>query len=125
MTSAKRGSSAPAQSAVRIADFHAFEADGALDPDVRVFGPTREADFPVSRNLEPEYLTVDGGTAYATTTANPHSFTEVSLGASQRAIYVATTSGVDAFLQDTATGLLTALTAGTIPGLSSPGEVRH
>ncbi len=60
------GKTAPTQSAVRIADFHAFEAAGALDPDVRVFGPTPEADLPVSRNLEPEYLTVDGGTAYAT-----------------------------------------------------------
>lgn len=54
------------QSAVRTADFHAFEAGGSktLHPDVRVFGPTPEADFPVSRNLEPEYVTIDGATAY-------------------------------------------------------------
>ena len=58
---------APAQDAVRIADFHAFEEGGAqtLPADVRVFGPAPESDFPVSRNLEPEYIAVDGGTAYA------------------------------------------------------------
>ncbi|WP_405373959.1 MULTISPECIES: choice-of-anchor I family protein [unclassified Microbacterium] len=61
------GTAAPAQGAVRIADFHAFEAPGALDDAVRVFGPTPEgADHPVSRNLEPEYITVSGSTAYAT-----------------------------------------------------------
>lgn len=68
--------SAPAQSAVRIAGFGAFEAGGskALPADVRVFGPDVAApdqgDKPlsanrVSRNLEPEYITVDGTTAYA------------------------------------------------------------
>lgn len=61
------GKAAAAQSAVRTADFHAFEAAGALDPDVRVFGPTPHGDdHPVSRNLEPEYITVVRGTAYAT-----------------------------------------------------------
>src|SRR5690606_33370805 len=56
---------APAQDAVRIADFHAFEGD-ALPEGVRVFGPTPHGDdLPVSRNLEPEYITVVGGTAYA------------------------------------------------------------
>lgn len=67
---------APAQSAVRTAGFGAFEAGGSkpLDPRVRVFGPDVAApdqgDKPleanrVSRNLEPEYITVDGTTAYA------------------------------------------------------------
>ncbi|GGH48739.1 choice-of-anchor I family protein [Microbacterium album] len=58
---------APAQDDVRIADFHAFEEDGdlTLHPDVRVFGPTPHDDRPVSRNLEPEYVTVSGTTAYA------------------------------------------------------------
>lgn len=57
---------APAQSDVRLADFHEFEAGGAktLPADVRVFGPAPEADLPVSRNLEPEYVAIDGGTAY-------------------------------------------------------------
>ncbi len=58
---------APAQSAVRTADFHAFEAGGTktLPADVRVFGPTPHGDdLPVSRNLEPEYVAIDGGTAY-------------------------------------------------------------
>lgn len=55
---------APAQDAVRIADFHAFEGD-ALPEGVRVSGPTPHGDdLPVSRNLEPEYVAVDGGTAY-------------------------------------------------------------
>ncbi|MDD7928697.1 choice-of-anchor I family protein [Microbacterium thalli] len=69
--------SAPAQTAVRIAGFGAFEAGGAKAPlpaDVRVFGPDvaapNQGDKPltanrVSRNLEPEYITVDGTTAYA------------------------------------------------------------
>ncbi len=56
---------AAAQNDVRIADFHAFEGN-ILPAGVRVFGPTPEADFPVSRNLEPEYVTIDGGTAYVT-----------------------------------------------------------
>lgn len=57
---------APAQEAVRTATFHAFEEGGSkpLPEDVRVFGPAPEADFPVSRNLEPEYVTISGTTAY-------------------------------------------------------------
>ena len=59
---------APAQSDVRTATFHAFEQGGSrtLPADVRVFGPRPHGDdLPVSRNLEPEYITVVGGTAYA------------------------------------------------------------
>lgn len=58
---------APSQDAVRIAGFHEFEDGGtkSLPADVRVFGPTPESDLPVSRNLEPEYITIGGGTAYA------------------------------------------------------------
>ncbi|GAA1859041.1 choice-of-anchor I family protein [Microbacterium koreense] len=59
---------APSQDAVRTADFHAFEAGGTktLHPDVRVFGPQPHGDdLRVSRNLEPEYIAVDGNTAYA------------------------------------------------------------
>ncbi|MCT9002486.1 choice-of-anchor I family protein [Microbacterium memoriense] len=64
---------APGQSAVRIAGFSAFEGAN-LPADVRVFGPDVAApdqgERPlesnrVSRNLEPEYVTIDGGTAYA------------------------------------------------------------
>ena len=54
----------PAQKDVRIADLHAFEGDGLPD-GVRVFGPTVGA-LPVSSNLEPEYVTIDGTTAYVT-----------------------------------------------------------
>ncbi|GAA3942241.1 choice-of-anchor I family protein [Microbacterium soli] len=59
--------SAPAQSDVRTADFHAFEEGGSktLREGVRVFGPTPHDDLPVSRNLEPEFIAIDGGTAYA------------------------------------------------------------
>ncbi len=55
------------QKDVRTADFHAFEAGGSktLPESVRVFGPTPHgADLPVSRNLEPEYVAIDGRTAY-------------------------------------------------------------
>ncbi|HEX7223746.1 MAG TPA: choice-of-anchor I family protein [Candidatus Limnocylindrales bacterium] len=58
---------APQQNDVRTADFHAFEAGGSLTlpADVRVFGPTPQGDdLPVSRNLEPEYVAIDGRTAY-------------------------------------------------------------
>ena len=58
----------PTQKDVRTADFHAFEANGSktLAEDVRVFGPAPHgADLAVSRNLEPEYIAIDGGTAYA------------------------------------------------------------
>ncbi|MFV9423438.1 choice-of-anchor I family protein [Microbacterium sp. S1037] len=66
---------APSQDAVRTAGFGAFEQGGSktLDPAVRVFGPDVAApdqgDTPlaanrVSRNLEPEYVAIAGGTAY-------------------------------------------------------------
>ncbi|WP_137846154.1 choice-of-anchor I family protein [Microbacterium sp. 2FI] len=56
------------QGNVRTADFHAFEEGGSktLPADVRVFGEVPEAGNPVSRNLEPEYITVVGTTAYVT-----------------------------------------------------------
>ncbi len=63
---------APAQDAVAIADFHAFEGD-ALPDGIRVFGGREDAGtgtpaYPVSENLEPEYVTVDqqSRTAYVT-----------------------------------------------------------
>ncbi|MBB5643344.1 choice-of-anchor I family protein [Cryobacterium roopkundense] len=54
------GVSAPAQSAVRTADFHDFEAGGSktLPEDVRVFGPHLGGNR-VSTNLEPEYVAID------------------------------------------------------------------
>lgn len=62
------GVATPAQEAVRTAGFEAFDAPGALPDGVRVFGPTgpgAPALLP-SLNLEPEYVTVVGGTAYVT-----------------------------------------------------------
>ncbi|MCI9859274.1 choice-of-anchor I family protein [Microbacterium proteolyticum] len=71
------GKAAPTQDAVRTAGFGAFEQGGSmtLDPAVRVFGPdvtapdqgsTSLSANRVSRNLEPEYIAVAGGTAYVT-----------------------------------------------------------
>lgn len=66
---------APAQSAVRIADFHDFEAGGSrpLPAGIRIFGGREDAGTgvparPVSENLEPEYPTVsaDSSTAWVT-----------------------------------------------------------
>ncbi len=59
---------AATQAAVRTADFHAFEADGAtpVDPTVRVFAGIDGDTNPVSRSLEPEYATIDGRVAYVT-----------------------------------------------------------
>ncbi|MGO1264666.1 MAG: choice-of-anchor I family protein [Brevibacterium aurantiacum] len=59
---------APEESDVHTADFHDFEESGSktLPDDVRVFGPEPHDDLPVSRNLEPEYITVAGDKAYAT-----------------------------------------------------------
>ncbi|MFK4836613.1 choice-of-anchor I family protein [Microbacterium sp. ZW T2_14] len=62
-----KGIAAPAQKDVKTADFHAYEAGGGktLPEDVRVFGPQPHGDdHPVSRNLEPEYIAVDGNNAY-------------------------------------------------------------
>ena len=62
------GVEAPAQDAVRTAHFHDFEAGGSktLHEDVRVFGPTPHGDDkPVSRNLEPEYIAIDGNNTIA------------------------------------------------------------
>ncbi len=55
------------QKDVSTADFHAYEAGGkkTLPADVRIFGPRPHGDdLPVSRNLEPEYIAIDGLTAY-------------------------------------------------------------
>lgn len=54
------------QDLVRTADFHDFEEGGKkeLPADVRIFGEFPEDDYPVSRNLEPEYITTQGSTAY-------------------------------------------------------------
>ncbi|MBL0747590.1 choice-of-anchor I family protein [Nocardioides baculatus] len=64
--------SAPAQSAVRSAGFHAFEG-AALPGGIRVYGGRVDAGtgtptYPVSENLEPEYVAVDqqSRTAYVT-----------------------------------------------------------
>lgn len=61
---------APGQDDVRLADFHAFE--DALPEGVRVFAGIDGADFPVSRGLEPEYVTIDdkSRTAYVTLQEN-------------------------------------------------------
>lgn len=76
---------APSPDALSTADFHEFEAGGSktLPADVRVFGPAPHGDdLPVSRNLEPEYITVDGGTAYvALQEANAIAVVDLASGA--------------------------------------------
>ncbi|WP_309133724.1 choice-of-anchor I family protein [Cellulomonas sp.] len=59
---------APSQEAVRTVGFEDFDAPGALPDGVRVFGPTDPGAPPLvpSLNLEPEYVTVAGSTAYVT-----------------------------------------------------------
>lgn len=59
---------APRDSDVHTADFHAFEDGGGkeLSDDVRIVGSEPHDDHPISRNLEPEYITVAGDKAYAT-----------------------------------------------------------
>ncbi|PVW03918.1 bifunctional metallophosphatase/5'-nucleotidase [Microbacterium sp. Gd 4-13] len=67
--------SLPATADAKTANFRAFEPGGTktLDPKVRIFGPdvaaagqdpTTLSTNRVSRNLEPEYVTVSGTTAY-------------------------------------------------------------
>ncbi|MFC0678481.1 choice-of-anchor I family protein [Lysobacter korlensis] len=75
---------AATQSAVRTADFHAFEDDGStpLDEQVRIFAGIDGVDHPVSRNLEPEYIAVEGDTAYVTL-QEANAVAEVSLQQAQ------------------------------------------
>ncbi|OKL53685.1 hypothetical protein BSZ39_08105 [Bowdeniella nasicola] len=53
---------------MKTADFRAFEGD-KLPAGVRIFGGREDAgtgtpEFPVAENLEPEYVTIEGTTAY-------------------------------------------------------------
>lgn len=65
---------APKQNKVRTADFHRYDTGvQALPEGVRVFGPADDhLQYPISANLEPEYVTVsaDGRTAYVTLQEN-------------------------------------------------------
>lgn len=67
---------APEQSAVRVADFRAWNADGPreLHPDIRIFGPAEVDGEPyqgtIAQNLEPEYITEINGRAYTTLQEN-------------------------------------------------------
>ncbi|MEW1989618.1 choice-of-anchor I family protein [Brevibacterium casei] len=78
---------APTEADVRTADFREFEEGGSktLPEGVRVFGPNPEGDLPVSRNLEPEYITVAGGKAYATLQeANAIAVVDIAAGEVER-----------------------------------------
>lgn len=64
------GLATPSQADVRTAGFHAYEG-ARLPRGVRVYGGREDAGtgspaFPVSENLEPEYVTVSGRFAYVT-----------------------------------------------------------
>nr|WP_304503682.1 choice-of-anchor I family protein [Corynebacterium lemuris] len=60
---------APAQSDVRVADFRAFNAPGALPEGVRIFGQVGNSTT-VAQNLEPEYITEIDGRLYTTLQEN-------------------------------------------------------
>ncbi|MBC7723949.1 MAG: choice-of-anchor I family protein [Burkholderiaceae bacterium] len=64
------GIALPAQSDVATADFRAFDAPGALEAAVRIFGGREDAAkgtpvYPVAENLEPEYATVSSDSTTA------------------------------------------------------------
>ncbi|MBP8921162.1 MAG: choice-of-anchor I family protein [Micropruina sp.] len=78
---------APSTADVRTADFRDFEDGGSktLPEGVRVFGPNPNGDLPVSRNLEPEYITVAGGKAYASLQeANAIAVVDIAAGEVER-----------------------------------------
>ena len=60
------GPAAASQDDVRTADFRAYNEPDALPEGVRIFGP----EGTVAENLEPEYITVQGGTAYVSLQEN-------------------------------------------------------
>lgn len=62
---------APAQSAVRVADFRAWNKGGTrtLHEDVRIFGQVGDSTT-IAQNLEPEYITEIDGKAYVTLQEN-------------------------------------------------------
>lgn len=60
---------APTAADVRVADFRAFNAEGALPDGVRVFGPSDVEGTP-AQNLEPEYIAESDGKLYATLQEN-------------------------------------------------------
>jgi len=60
---------AATQNDVRTADFRAYNEPGALPEGVRIFGQVGASET-VAQNLEPEYITVQGGTAYVSLQEN-------------------------------------------------------
>lgn len=77
---------APGQSAVATADFREFEEDGSKDlhEDVRIFAGIASSEFPVSENLEPEYVAIDrtSRTAYVALQEN-NAVAVVDLGSAE------------------------------------------
>lgn len=67
---------------------------------------------------------LNGGVPYPAGEINPHSFVDVFLTPTQRALYVATSTRVAAFMVG-ADGLLDALDGSPFPGFGSPGDLRH
>ncbi|QGU04980.1 choice-of-anchor I family protein [Corynebacterium comes] len=54
---------------VRTADFHNYNAPGALPEGVRIFGQIGDSET-VAQNLEPEYVTISGDKAYVSLQEN-------------------------------------------------------
>lgn len=65
----RSGVEASEQEDVRTADFSAFNTPGELPDGVHVFGQVGDS-ATVAQNLEPEYITVSGGTAYVSLQEN-------------------------------------------------------
>lgn len=73
---------APGAADVRVADFRAYDPGGTrtLPEGVRVFGPEVNIAHPVSANLEPEYVALDGdGTTAWVTLQEANAVAEVDL----------------------------------------------
>lgn len=68
---------------------------------------------------------LNGGTRYPAGEINPHSFADVVLSANETALYVATSNRVAAYIIDTATGLLTALSGSPFGPYDSPEDIRR
>ncbi|MDG7115646.1 hypothetical protein OVO14_11135, partial [Streptococcus pneumoniae] len=56
---------------------------------------------------------------------NPHSFAEISLTTQQRALYVATSNRIAAFLITATNGMLEALAGSPFGPFDSPGDIAN
>lgn len=81
------------------------------------------ADITVYKNTGGQLLSFVG--RYAAGEVNPHSFTDVVLSANESGLYVATSNRIAAYIMDTATGILTALSGSPFGPFDSPGDIKR